>query len=89
MAYAVIGLGQLKAEMEARGIEGKRMMAYPNAGLPTLDFKTRRSVYPQGSEEMSERVPDLFAAGAHIVGGCCGTGPEYIRAFKQVLESCS
>lgn len=89
MPYAVIGLGQLKAEMEARGIEGKRMMAYPNAGLPRLDFKTRRSVYPQGSEEMSERVPDLVAAGAHIIGGCCGTGPEYIRAFKQVLESCS
>jgi 5-methyltetrahydrofolate--homocysteine methyltransferase len=61
-------------------------MAYPNAGLPKLDLKTRTTIYPQGSDEMSLRVPDLFAAGAHIIGGCCGTGPEHIRAFRQMME---
>ena len=87
MPYAVIGLEQLKEAMAARRIEGKRMMAYPNAGMPKLDFKTRLTVYPHGPEEMSVRVPDLFSAGAYIIGGCCGTGPEHIRAFRQMLEN--
>lgn len=87
MPYAVTGLGQLKAAMAARGVEGKRMMAYPNAGMPRLDLKERRTVYPQGPEEMSVRVPDLFAAGAYIIGGCCGTGPEHIRAFRQMMQN--
>jgi methionine synthase I (cobalamin-dependent) len=86
MPYAVTGLGQLKAEMATRNITDKRTMAYPNAGLPKLDLKTRTTIYPQGSDEMSLRVPDLFAAGAHIIGGCCGTGPEHIRAFRQMME---
>ena len=86
MPYAVIGTLQLKAVLEARGIEGKHMMAYPNAGLPKIDRKTRLTFYSQGPEEMTATLPDLVEAGAHIIGGCCGTGPEHIRSFCEVLK---
>ena len=87
MPYAVNGTLQLRALLEARGIEGKRMMAYPNAGMPKIDRKTRLTFYSQGPEEMTAVLPDLVEAGAYIIGGCCGTGPEHIRAFRDVLRN--
>ena len=87
MPYAVNGTLQLRAVLEARGIEGKRMMAYPNAGLPKIDRKTRLTFYSQGPEEMTAILPDLVEAGAYIIGGCCGTGPKHIRAFREVLRN--
>ena len=50
----------------------------PNAGLPTVvDGKT---VYTQTPEQFAAYVPELVAAGAAFLGGCCGTSPEFIRA---------
>ncbi len=49
----------------------------PNAGLPkSVDGKT---VYDVDAEEFSELMREIVAAGATIVGGCCGTTPEFIR----------
>ncbi len=51
----------------------------PNAGLPrSVGGKT---VYDVGAEEFSDIMVDIVKAGATIVGGCCGTTPEYIRAL--------
>ena len=86
MSYAINGIGQFREAMEARGIEGIRLMAYPNAGLPQLERKTGRTTYSQTAEDMARSVPDLIAAGAHIVGGCCGTGPSHIRAFRGMVN---
>ena len=48
-----------------------------NAGLPELvDGKT---VFRQSPDVMAQHVGELVAAGANIVGGCCGTTPEHIR----------
>jgi 5-methyltetrahydrofolate--homocysteine methyltransferase len=60
------------------------ILAHPNAGMP------RRAddgsiTYPETPEGMSRRVPDLVSAGASIVGGCCGTGPDHIRAIARVV----
>ncbi|MBE6597063.1 MAG: homocysteine methyltransferase [Ruminococcaceae bacterium] len=50
----------------------------PNAGLPkAVDGKT---VYDVGAEEFSEEIQALVGSGVSIVGGCCGTTPEYISA---------
>jgi 5-methyltetrahydrofolate--homocysteine methyltransferase len=49
----------------------------PNAGLPEL--VAGRTVYRQSPEEMARHLPALLEAGARVVGGCCGTGPEHIR----------
>jgi 5-methyltetrahydrofolate--homocysteine methyltransferase len=56
----------------------------PNAGLPELSGG--KTVYRESPEDMAGRVPELVGNGARIVGGCCGTTPEHIRAFRRVLD---
>lgn len=59
-------------------------MAQPNAGQPVLEnFK---AVYKQSPEQMVERLPDVLAAGANIVGSCCGSGPGHTRAIRTVVD---
>lgn len=56
----------------------------PNAGLPKQkDGKTFYDVNPQ---EFAEIMEDIVKKGAAVVGGCCGTTPEHIRAMTQHLK---
>ncbi|RQW08338.1 MAG: hypothetical protein EH225_00370, partial [Calditrichaeota bacterium] len=55
-----------------------------NAGMPILE--DGRAVYQTGPDAFARHIPPLVAAGATFVGGCCGTGPEYIRAIRRILE---
>jgi methionine synthase I (cobalamin-dependent) len=56
----------------------------PNAGLPTVvDGQARYHTTPQ---EFAAHVPELIQAGASFVGGCCGTGPEFITALRTQLR---
>jgi len=84
MPYAISGVEQLKAAMADRGV-AKKLMTYPNAGMPQLN-SAHRTIYSQSPADMAQRVPDLAAAGAHIIGGCCGTTPEHIRAFRRAVD---
>jgi len=60
------------------------ILVHANAGLPkNVDGV---DVFPETSEEMAAQVPALIAAGANVIGGCCGTTPEHIRAMKEVVE---
>jgi len=54
-----------------------------NAGLPEL--VNGRSVYRTTPETFAQSIPELMAAGANFVGGCCGTNPFFIRAVQQKL----
>lgn len=55
-----------------------------NAGLPEMiDGQT---VYRQTPEEFAEYVPQLVEAGVSMLGGCCGTTPDFIVAVKQQLK---
>jgi homocysteine S-methyltransferase len=57
----------------------------PNAGLPQrLDG---RFVYAASPEYFGTVTPRLLAAGAGIVGGCCGTTPEHIAAMRTALDA--
>ena len=58
------------------------VIAKPNAGLP--DPVT--GAYSVGPEEFAKAMEQLAKAGADILGGCCGTGPEYIRALGRVAR---
>ena len=87
MPYAIEGTGQMHRALADRGIENKRLMAYPNAGLPTLDRATQQASYSQGPEEMARYVGALLDAGGFLIGGCCGTTPDHIRAFRRVLDA--
>jgi 5-methyltetrahydrofolate--homocysteine methyltransferase len=61
------------------------VMAEPNAGLPELvDGKT---VFPLGPERFAELTAPMAAKGCRIVGGCCGTTPDHIRALKKAVEA--
>jgi 5-methyltetrahydrofolate--homocysteine methyltransferase len=55
----------------------------PNAGLPQL--VDGRAVYAGTPADFAGEVPTLIAAGANFIGGCCGTGPEFISAICQRL----
>jgi 5-methyltetrahydrofolate--homocysteine methyltransferase len=56
----------------------------PNAGTPTR--MGDRWVYPHTPEKMGARLPELLEAGVAMVGGCCGTTPEHIAAFRPIVE---
>jgi 5-methyltetrahydrofolate--homocysteine methyltransferase len=59
--------------------------AYPNAGLPN-EF----GQYDQGANEMADQVRDFMKEGMlNILGGCCGTTPDHIRALAQMAENFS
>ena len=57
----------------------------PNAGLPKVeDGKTVYDVFPP---EFAESIKKLVEKGVRIVGGCCGTTPDYIKAVAEALAS--
>lgn len=56
-----------------------------NAGLPEL--VDGRTVYRTSPDDFAAALPDLVAAGASFVGGCCGTSPDFIRASAKALAS--
>ncbi len=87
MPYAIEGTKQMQKALADRGIKNKRLMAYPNAGLPTLDNATKQASYSQGPKDMARRVGDLLDAGGFLIGGCCGTTPDHIRAFRHVVDA--
>ncbi len=60
------------------------LMIQANAGLPV--FENGVTVYKESPEYMASRLPELIAAGANIIGGCCGTTPEHIRAFRTIVS---
>jgi 5-methyltetrahydrofolate--homocysteine methyltransferase len=45
-----------------------------------------RAIYRQSPEEMVSALPDVLAAGAVIVGSCCGSTPEHTHAIRDGLE---
>ncbi len=57
----------------------------PNAGMPRLT-RDGRTEFPMGPEEFASYGPKLVAAGASIVGGCCGTTPEHVRLLRGAVE---
>ena len=59
-------------------------MAQPNAGLPVLE--SGKAVYKQSPADMAAGVPEALAAGANIVGSCCGSTPEHTHAIRQAMD---
>lgn len=61
------------------------LAAKPNAGLPML--KDGRTTFEMGPEEFAGFAPSFVAAGANLLGGCCGTTAAHIRALKERCSS--
>ncbi len=59
------------------------ILAKPNAGLPELE--NGKTVYRTDAAEFASWGKKLVEAGASIIGGCCGTTPEHIRALSEAV----
>ena len=62
------------------------LIAKPNAGLPQLQ-PDGTTEYNMDSEEFLKHTKELIQAGADIIGGCCGTTPEFIRKIKEYTDT--
>jgi 5-methyltetrahydrofolate--homocysteine methyltransferase len=60
------------------------VMVQPNAGQPKL--VNMKVVYDETPEQMVPGVVPLIEAGANIIGACCGSTPEHIRAFRKTMD---
>tara|TARA_X000000950_G_scaffold165919_1_gene202654 strand:+ start:1581 stop:2582 length:1002 start_codon:yes stop_codon:yes gene_type:complete len=57
--------------------------AFPNAGLPNAFGE-----YDESSEEMGEKIKNFLDEGCvNIIGGCCGTTPEHIKAISELVKN--
>lgn len=63
------------------------VFAKPNAGMPKLE--NGKSVYKMTPKHFADCISDLVDAGANLVGGCCGSSVDHIRAVKQRVRGLS
>ncbi len=61
------------------------VIAQPNAGKPSL--VGGRTLYEEDAGAFAEHLPELFEAGARLIGGCCGTGAEHVRAIRSFADT--
>ena len=60
------------------------VIAKPNAGMPTIDDQGN-AIYSMDAKSFAEHMKVLIENGASVVGGCCGTTPEFIREISRSL----
>jgi 5-methyltetrahydrofolate--homocysteine methyltransferase len=77
----VDGIYQILQSM--RRVTGLPLISQANAGLPVL--KDGRTIFPGTPEEMTAYHDRLLELGVRIIGGCCGTTPDHIRAMRDAL----
>jgi 5-methyltetrahydrofolate--homocysteine methyltransferase len=58
-----------------------------NAGIP--ENRNGEIVYPESPSYFEDKTLELIEAGVSIIGGCCGTTPEHVRAIRKVVDSTS
>ena len=75
------GIHDVLAQM--RQVTPRPLIAQANAGLPIL--KDGQTLFPGTPEEMTAYHERLIALGVRVIGGCCGTTPNHIRAMRVAL----
>ena len=60
------------------------LIAKPNAGLP-VTHDDGSVTYDMSPEDFVKHMKKLVEAGASIIGGCCGTTPEYIKKLSEII----
>lgn len=82
-----VGPGHMQQIMKAIPfIANKSVTALPNAGYPHI-AQNRLVFDNQNKEYFAKKVCEIAAESADIVGGCCGTTPEYIQHISSLLKS--
>ncbi|MGA3090132.1 MAG: homocysteine S-methyltransferase family protein [Terriglobales bacterium] len=80
----VDGMIEITRQMRA-AVPDTPILIQPNAGVPEL--RDGKTLFKESAEYMASRVHDLVAAGANIIGGCCGTTPEHIMAIARSVRN--
>ncbi len=62
------------------------VMVQPNAGLPHVCADCGDTVYDVTPDEFAEEVCAMVKSGVRVIGGCCGTTPDYIRALTEKIR---
>lgn len=60
------------------------LLVQANAGMPKL--VGGENIFPESPKEMAAKIPKLIDLGVNIIGGCCGTTPEYISQFAKTIH---
>lgn len=74
----------LPAVVALRAATARPVWCKPSAGLP--DLEEGHAVYSFPVEDFVSDIGELLDAGANVVGGCCGAGPEHIRRVAALVE---
>ncbi|MDR3262047.1 MAG: homocysteine S-methyltransferase family protein [Tannerella sp.] len=77
-------MAEIVAEIRA-AFPGAYILIHANAGLPSR--VDGNDVFPETPEVMAIHARRLLEAGAHIIGGCCGTTPEHIKAIRKEVDN--
>ncbi len=73
-----------QAVVRYKGVTDLPVMAQPNAGQPKLvDMKV---IYDETPQQMVSGVAPMLEAGVNILGACCGSSPDHIRAFRVAMD---
>ena len=81
-----VGPDQLESVVAAmKAVATVPLIVKPNAGIPVMDDKGVAH-YDMSPEQFAASMRRLVDAGADIIGGCCGTGPEYIAALAEMFK---
>lgn len=75
------GMLQLLQSLPAQPV----LAAYPTAGAP--EFREGTYVYPTAPDAFARAALDMVAAGARLIGGCCGTTPKHIAALAAAIAA--
>jgi methionine synthase I (cobalamin-dependent) len=68
----------------AATVPGYGLWAKPNAGIPHLEGGI--AVYDVSPHAMAEFAREAIRVGARVVGGCCGSTPDHVRAMAQAVK---
>ncbi|MFA7405667.1 MAG: bifunctional homocysteine S-methyltransferase/methylenetetrahydrofolate reductase [Pelobacteraceae bacterium] len=76
----------LKVIKRMATLTDKPISAYANSGFP--EYLDGRYIYRATPDYLATMAREMVAAGANLVGGCCGTTPEHIAALATAIHSC-
>jgi methionine synthase I (cobalamin-dependent) len=76
--------GMLEICRRLHAASGRPVWIKANAGLPKM--QAGKATYAQTAEQFASHVPALIAHGAGMIGGCCGTTPEFVVAVQRKIK---
>ena len=60
------------------------VLVHANAGMPV--YQDGQTIFPESPDEMAVLIPKIIAAGANVIGGCCGTTPDHICRVREMVD---